>query len=160
MSHHPYLVLAIGGVLIAFTMVLQAHRTYQREKALIEMAARLGFRKIQDSSPPPNVSFKGTDFWQWTRLVNRFSGSIDGIGATVFDFERDNFRTTWRRTVIALRTQNAPSARGLGLATQRVGEWQWYYKAIGSFPGERLMSSADIEKNLRILIAEATASQA
>jgi hypothetical protein len=159
MSHHPYLVLAVGGVVIALVFGLQIRRAHQRRQALIEMGARLGFQSLEDSPPPANVFFKGTDFWGWTRMVNRFAGSVNGIEASVFDFEKDNYRNTWKRTVISLRTQDAPSARDLGLITQRIGDWQWYYKTVGTLPGEKLMSAEEIERNLRLLAAEATSSR-
>jgi hypothetical protein len=126
----------------------------KRTKHLATLASNLGLKAWGDQLPS-DLSLVGTPMAYRSATWNVFEGIQNGIRFIVFDCRMGTGKGSWRRTVIAARTNRdvfATVPSESSYTVDQCGEWMVFYspKAV-SFFGPFLMPIAELEARLSTL---------
>lgn len=136
-----------GGLLAAIFYWLHRRRT----SAIREMAQRVGFTYIGESLPS-SVTLRGTALESIGSTWNVIQGERHKIRVISFDCRIGMGKSTWRRTVIAARTEADVFGAvefSADLTVERSGDWIFLYEPrVASLIPSGLMSVDEIEAHL------------
>lgn len=126
----------------------------RRAKDLTKLASTLGLKEWGDQLPR-DLSLTGTPMANRSATWNVLEGVQNGIRFIVFDCRIGTGKASWRRTVIAARTDRdvfATVPSDFSYTVDQSGEWMVFYspKTL-SFFGQRLMPIGELEARLSIL---------
>jgi hypothetical protein len=114
---------SIVAAAIAGSWIWQWLSMRKRTAAIGSMATELGLRPWPDDSPPHDLSLEGTPFENWTRLFNIYEGKLRRKQVAILDFRRRVGRSSWSRTIIAVKTTDDVFAnKPFELEARRVGD--------------------------------------
>ena len=141
----------IVGLALFFTVSAVKDRV--RKSAIRQMAARVGFIYLGDAVP--RVNLDETPFRWITSAWNVIAGERCGIDVVAFDCRVGQGKGSWRRTVIAARTQDdifSVVAFDRNLTVDRSGNWMVLYqpKQPAFVPGA-LMQVEELEAHLNAI---------
>ena len=139
-----------GVVMFIALWTLEASIMRRRKKAMSEMALRLGLEAWPDDDTPRGLSLHGTVFQSWSRLFNVYEGFLNGKQVAVFDFRKKGRKSSWSRTIIAVKTtHDIFQDKPFRLEAKQVGAWQLLYSPPGFLLHENLMHVAEVEELLK-----------
>lgn len=145
---------ALWVLAIVSFLIWSALRERKRTNHLVTLATTLGL-KPWGHQLPSDLSLVGTPMATKSAAWNVFEGVQNGIRFIVFDCRMGRGKGSWRRTVIAARTNRdvfATVPSNVGYTVDRCGEWMIFYapKAI-SFLGPDLMAIPELEARISTL---------
>jgi hypothetical protein len=125
----------------------------RRTRAIKLLAPKLGLLPWPNDSLPRDLFLSSTQFANWSKLSNVYSGIINGVEVAFFDCKVGRGKGSWTRTIIAVRSNGdvfGAKAFDLDFNSQRCEEWLLLYRRREGFritPG--VMPVSQIESHIR-----------
>jgi len=117
--------LLVGVGLLFAVLYLRERR---RSETIQALAIRSGFNYL-GRGVPRSLSLDGTPIERTSSIWNVIDGDRPGIRIIAFDCRIGTGKGSWRRTVIAVRTDNESAvSANRDLAVDRSGDWTILYK--------------------------------
>jgi hypothetical protein len=151
----PNATMIIAGLVVGLLLVGVVLRggafLHRRREEVTAMAARFGLHAWPDDSLPRGLSLEGTHFHQPHKLTNVYHGVINHREVVILDIEKQEARSGWSRTILAIRTRDRISTPS-SLEGRQVGHWKLIYSPVGFSNSENLMEIEELESLLRNII--------
>jgi hypothetical protein len=151
----PNVTIVIAGVVVALLIGGIALRggayLHRRREEISAMAVRLGLHAWPDDSLPRGLTLEGTHFHQPHKLTNVHHGIINHREVVIVDIEKQEARSGWSRTILAIRTRERISTPS-SLEGRQVGLWKLIYSPVGFSNSDNLMEVEELESLLRNII--------
>lgn len=149
------LILMVGlGVLVLY--VLRASEKY-RADAIRTIASRSGLHYLGNALPK-SLTLEGTPFYRASKFWNVLDGEPSGTRIMAFDCRVGGGKHSWRRTVIAVESDDNPLARlplHPKMTIDHSGRWQVLYqpRAAFAFRGTGLTPVEELEATLKAILS-------
>jgi hypothetical protein len=149
------LILMVGlGVLVLY--VLRSSEKY-RAGAIRTLASRSGLHYLGNALPK-SLTLEGTPFHLASKFWNVLDGEPSGTRIMAFDCRVGEGRYSWRRTVIAVESDDSPLARlplHPNMTIDRSGQWHVLYhpRAAFAFRGTGLTQVEELEATLKAILS-------
>jgi hypothetical protein len=145
----PAWLFVLVGAIIAASWIRYVFIIRQRMQEMRAMATRLGLQEWPDDSTPRDLSLNGTVFERWSKLFNVYEGILSHWQVAVFDFRERAGKSSWSRTIIAVKTNDDVfEGKAFGLETRQAGDWQLCYPPKDFLSSRKLMDVTEIEEFL------------
>jgi hypothetical protein len=150
MDTWTYVLLGAAGLFI-MALYLRERRRSENIRAL---ANRIGLHYL-GRGVPQSLSLHGTPVERATSIWNVIDGDHSGTRVIAFDCQIGSGKQTWRRTVIAVKTENDELlSLNYDLSVDRSGDWKIIYQPKQFFFTPRgLMPLDDLEARLRTILS-------
>jgi hypothetical protein len=107
---------------------------------------------------PKSLTLEGTPFHRASKFWNVLDGEPSGTRIMAFDCRVVVGRYSWRRTVIAVESEDSPLARlplHPNMTIDRSGRWQVLYhpRAAFAFRGTGLTPVEELEATLKVILS-------
>lgn len=154
MSAIPLILMAGLGVLVFY--VLRASEQY-RAGAIRTLAFRSGLHYLGNALPK-SLTLEGTPFHRASKFWNVVDGEPTGTRIMAFDCRVGAGRYSWRRTVIAMESDDSPLVCvpfHPNMTIDRSGRWQVLYRPRDAFAfrGTGLTPVDELEAILNAIIS-------
>ena len=151
----PNITIVVAGIVVAllFTGIALRGGAYlhRRRGEISAMAVRHGLHAWPDDSLPRGLTLEGTHFHQPHKLTNVHHGVINHLEVVILDIERQEAKSSWSRTILAIRTRDRISTPS-SLEGRQVGLWKLIYSPVGFSNTANLMEVEELESLLRNII--------
>ena len=147
------LMLSLGGLVL---YVLHASEKY-RSRAIRTLASRSGLHYLGNALPK-SLTLEGTPFRRASKFWNVLDGEPSGTRIMAFDCRVGQGRYSWRRTVIAVESDDSPLARlplHSNITIDHSGRWQVVYhpRAGFAFRGTGLTPVEELDATLKAILS-------
>jgi hypothetical protein len=147
--------MVIAGLLVALLILGMALRggayLHRRREEVSAMATRFNLHSWPDDSLPRGLTLEGTHFHQPHKLTNFHHGIINHREIVILDIEKQEARSRWSRTILAVRTRDRISTPS-SLEAHQTGQWKLIYSPVGFSNSVTLMEVDQLESLLRNII--------
>jgi hypothetical protein len=151
----PNAPIIIAGLLVTLLLVGMALRggayLHRRREEVSAMATRLSLHSWPDDSLPRGLTLEGTHFHQPHKLTNVHHGIINHREVVILDIEKQDAKSSWSRTILAVRTRERISTPS-SLEGRQIGLWKLIYSPVGFSNSANLMEVEELESLLRNIV--------
>jgi hypothetical protein len=151
----PNVPIVVAGLLVALLILGMGLRggayLHRRREEISALATRLSLHAWPDDSLPRGLTLEGTHFHQPHKLTNVYHGIINHREIVIMDIEKQEARSRWSRTILAIRTRDRISTPS-SLEGRQIGHWKLIYSPVGFSNSDNLMEVEELESLLRNII--------
>jgi hypothetical protein len=148
----PILVaILLVALLILGTTLRGGSSLHRRRESISAMAARHGLHPWSNDSLPRGLSLEATHFHRPHKITNVYHGIINHLEVVILDIERQELKSRWSRTILAVRTKDRISAPA-SLESHQAGAWKLIYSPVDFSTDPRLMEVDQLDSLLRNII--------
>jgi hypothetical protein len=151
-SNLPIIVAGLLAALLILGIALRSGAyLHRRREEVRAMATRLSLHAWPDDSLPRGLTLEGTHFHQPHKLTNVYHGIVNHREIVILDIEKQEARSRWSRTILAVRTRDRISTPS-SLEGRQNGQWKLIYATVGFPNSANLMEVAQLEGLIRNII--------
>ena len=141
-------------VILIIGLILRggAYLNRRRGEAMAKMAAKFSLHPWpNDDSLPRGLSLEATHFHRPYRLSNIYHGIINYKEVVILDIERQELKSKWSRTILAIRTKDRVSTPS-SLEAHQAGAWKLIYTPVDFSTEPKLMEIDQLDSLLSNIV--------